>query len=486
MTIDPAQSIARQIPPSVTLAVELIPIDTLVLGSRQVRTRTKSMIEAMAACILQFGFLIPVIIDADNRIICGKGRVQAARLLGMTEVPCIRITHLSEAERRVFAIAENQLGQLAGWDNETLKLELQELSGMDLSFSLELTGFSSAKIDSIMFSGDSGDSGDRSENAIPALPDRITSRIGDLWQLGNGRLLCGDATEAASFARLLGGEKVRCVFTDVPYNVPIAGHVTSGGKHGEFVMASGEMSDDEFTGFSTQVMVRARENLIDGGLLYYCIDHRHLEHTLAAASAAELERLNLIVWDKKAGGMGSFYRSRHELIFLFRKPGASHVNRVELGKHGRDRSNVWTYEGVNGFGAAKAKAREMHPTVKPLALVRDAILDCTAKGDAVLDLFSGSGTTLIAAEQVGRRGFATELDPRYVDVGVIRWQEFTGLEARLASTGQTFREVRAERACVSEASASEPVSPQEGAASPPAGINALPAPRVRIRTRLAA
>ncbi|MBX9708668.1 MAG: ParB N-terminal domain-containing protein [Caulobacteraceae bacterium] len=482
MTIDPAQTIARQIPPSVTLAVELVAIVALVLG-RQLRIHTKSMIEAMAACIRQFGFLIPVLIDAENRVICGKGRVEAARLLGMTEVPCIRITHLSEAERRVFAIAENQLGQLAGWDNETLKLELQELSGMDLSFSLELTGFSSAKIDSIIFGGDSGD---RSENAIPALPDQITSRMGDLWQLGNGRLLCGDATEPASFARLLGGEKVRCVFTDPPYNVAIAGHVTSGGKHGEFVMASGEMSDDEFTGFSTKGMARAAENLIDGGLLYWCIDHRHVEHTLAAASAAELERLNLIVWDKKAGGMGSFYRSRHELIFLFRKPGASHVNRVELGKHGRDRSNVWTYEGVNGFGPAKAKAREMHPTVKPLALVRDAILDCTAKGDAVLDLFSGSGTTLIAAEQIGRRGFATELDPCYVDVGVIRWQEFTGREARLASTGQTFREVRAERASVSEASVSEPVSPQEEAASPPAGINAVAAPRVRVRTRLAA
>ena len=219
---------------------------------------------------------------------------------------------------------------------------------MDLSFSLELTGFSSAKIDSIIFGGESGD---RSENAIPALPDQVVSRVGDLWQLGDSRLLCADATDPASFEHLLAGEKVRVVFTDPPYNVAIAGHVTSGGKHGEFVMASGEMTDDEFTGFSTKVMLRARENLIDGGLLYYCMDHRHMEHTLDAASAAELERLNLIVWDKKAGGMGSFYRSRHELIFLFRKPGASHLNRVELGKHGRDRSNVWTYEGVNGFGA---------------------------------------------------------------------------------------------------------------------------------------
>lgn len=478
MPNDPARSIAQQIPPSLRLAVEDLPIASLVLGSRQLRIRKKSVIEAMAASILQFGLVIPVTIDADNRIICGKGRVEAARLLGMTQVPCIRITHLSEAERRVFAIAENQLGQLAGWDQETLKIELQELSGMDLSFSLELTGFSLAKIDSIIFGGESGDC---SENAIPALPDQVVSRVGDLWQLGEGRLLCGDATDPVSFETLLCGEKVRVIFTDPPYNVAIAGHVTSGGKHGEFVMASGEMTDDEFTGFSTKVMQRASENLIDGGLLYYCMDHRHLEHTLAAAAAAKLDRLNLIVWDKKAGGMGSFYRSRHELIFLLRKPGASHLNRVELGKHGRDRSNVWTYEGVNGFGAAKAKAREMHPTVKPFALVRDAILDCTAKGDAVLDLFSGSGTTIVAAESVGRRGFATELDPRYVDVGVIRWQEFTGREARLASTGQTFREVRAERARLSTPS---PALVDE--AAPSAEIFTLPAPRVRVRTRLAA
>lgn len=466
MSTDPAQSIAQQIPPSIRLAVEVLSIATLVLGSRQLRIRKKSVLEVMGASIRQFGFLIPVIIDAENRIICGKGRVQAARLVGMTDVPCIRITHLSDAERRVFAIAENQIGQLAGWDQETLKIELKELAGMDLSFSLELTGFSAPKIDSIIFAGESGDA---RENAIPALTDEIVSRIGDLWELGESRLLCGDATTAESFETLLAGEKVRVVFTDPPYNVAVAGHVTSGGMHGEFVMASGEMSDGEFTEFSTKTMRRASENLIDGGLLYYCMDHRHLEHTLAAAKAVGLERLNLIVWDKQAGGIGSFYRSRHELIFLFRKPGASHLNRVELGRHGRNRSNVWTYEGVNGFGAAKAKAREMHPTVKPLGLVRDAIMDCTAKGDAVLDLFSGSGTTIIASEQAGRRGFATELDPRYVDVGVVRWQEFTGREARLASTGQTFREVRTERH-----------------ARPSAEIIPLPERRVRVRTRIAA
>jgi DNA modification methylase len=430
----------------------------------------------MAASISQFGFINPVLIDEDNNIICGKGRVAAARLLGMTEVPCIRVTHLTEAEKRTLAITENQLGQLAGWDQETLRIELTELSGMDLGFSLELTGFSSAKIDAIIFGGDGAD---RKGDAIPALADKVVSRVGDLWHLGDSRLLCADATVAESFQVLLAGKPARVVFTDPPYNVAVAGHVTSGGHHGEFVMASGEMSDDEFTEFSTKVMARAKENLIDGGLIYYCMDHRHMEHTLAAAKATSLERLNLLVWDKKAGGMGSFYRSRHELIFLFRKPGASHLNRGELGKHGRDRSNVWTYEGVNGFGAAKAKAREMHPTVKPLGLVRDAILDSTEKGDAVLDLFSGSGTTIIAAESVGRRGFATELDPRYVDVGVVRWQEFTGREARLASTGQTYREVQAERA-LTPAPTAAPTDIHT------AQIITLPEPRVRVRTRLAA
>jgi DNA modification methylase len=468
MTIDPAQTIAQNLPPALSLVVELMLITSLGLGNRQLRRRNKKALDAMAASIRQFGFLIPVIIDAEDRIICGRGRVQAARLLGMTEVPCIRVTHLTEAELRIFAIAENQLGLLAGWDTETLRIELQELSGMTLDFSLELTGFSAAKIDTIIFSGD-GD-GNRPD-AIPQLSEEVVSRVGDLWLLGDQRLLCGDATDPESFQVLLGNQQVRTIFTDAPYNVRIAGHVTSGGQHGEFVMASGEMSKDEFTAFLTKIMKRCFERLVEGGLLYFCMDWRSMDNTLSSAQSVGLDLVNLICWDKRSGGMGSFYRSRHELIFLFRKPGAPHRNRVELGKHGRDRSNVWTYDGVNGFGAGKANDREMHPTVKPFALVRDALLDSTAKGDPVLDLFSGSGTTLVAAEQCSRRGFATELDPRYVDVGVLRWEGFTGREARLASTGKTFREVRAERQAAASQAIQAPIPV------------ALPEPRVRVRVR---
>jgi len=464
-----------QLPPSITLAVEEMAIDRLAPLSRKLRIHKKATIASMAAAIRQFGFLVPVLINAEDKIVSGNGRLEAARTLGMQTVPCIRISHLDDNALRVFAIAENQLGQLAGWDSETLKIELQELSQVDLGFSLELTGFSSARIDSLILGGDtaSGD-GDR----IPEVQQEPVSRLGDLWVLGDQRLYCGDATAQASFETLMGGERARVVITDPPYNVAIDGHVTGGGKHGEFVMASGEMSDEEFTAFLTQVLARISDCLIEGGLAYFAMDWRHAFHTLKAAEATGFELLNLIVWDKTAGGMGSFYRSRHELFFLFRKPGASHLNRVELGAHGRNRANVWTYEGVNGFGAAKAKAREMHPTVKPLALIRDAILDSTARGDVVLDLFSGSGTTLIAAEQSRRRGRATELDPRYVDVGVIRWQEFTGQEARLAATGQTFREVRAERRASNVVSMQPPPEPQAAGAPPPA--------RVRHRTRLAA
>lgn len=449
------------------VSIEYVSTDQLAPFARKLRIHKKKDIAALAGAIQTFGFLVPVLIDQDAKIVSGSGRVEAARQLGMAQVPCIRVTHLNADTLRVFRIAENQLGLLAGWDNEALGLELQDLSGIDLGFSLEITGFSAAKIDSLILQGDNG-----GENAdvLPDVPVEPVSELGDLWLLGEHRLLCADATKPESMSALLEGEPVRVVVTDPPYNVEVAGHITGSGKHAEFVMASGEMTEDEFTVFLTKVLKQVRDTLVDGGLCYFCMDWRHMANTLAAAASAGMELLNLIVWDKTAGGMGSFYRSRHELIFLFRKPGASHLNRVELGKHGRNRANVWTYEGVNGFGAAKAKAREMHPTVKPMALIRDAILDSSGRGDVVMDLFSGSGTTLIAAEQSRRRGRATELDPRYVDVGVLRWQDYTGQEARLASTGLTFREVRAQRQ-------------KERQAAALARITATPAPLPPARER---
>lgn len=476
VSAQPARLGAPELPFDLQLVIEHLPIADLAAGGRKLRLHKKQDITALANAIRTFGFLAPVIIDRNNKIVSGNGRIEAARQLGMTHVPCIRASHLDAAKLKAFRIAENQLSQLAGWDTEALGLELKELSNLKLDFSLEVTGFSAAKIDSLILEGDRG-----GENAdvSPDRPISPVSRLGDLWLLGDHRLYCGDATDPGSFDVLLRGEQVRTVFTDPPYNVAVDGHITGSGHHGEFVMASGEMTDDEFTAFSVKAMARASDHLMPGGLLYWCMDHRHIANTIAAASATQMEMLNLIIWDKVTGGMGSFYRSRHELIFLFRKAGGSHLNRVELGKHGRNRANVWAYEGVNGFGAKKAKAREMHPTVKPMAMVRDALLDSSARGDVVLDLFSGSGTTIIAAEQSRRQGRATELDPGYVDVGVIRWQDYTGFEARLASSGKTFREVRAER---QQTALTLAVSNPDR----PAKTAVLPAARVRTRVRAAA
>lgn len=439
------------------------PIETLIAFGRKSRVHSRQQIGQIAESIRVFGFNDPVLIDENGKVLSGNARVEAARLLTWTTIPCVQASHMTAAQKRAYVIAENRLGELASWDNDVLRLEFEELIEIKTDFSLEVIGFTEPQIDTILLAGQGGS--ERGDKTPPA-PDTPVSQVGDLWLLGDHRLICGDATDPDVIGRLMDGVEARSVFTDAPYNVPVAGHITSSGQHGEFVMASGEMTDPEFTDFLTRVLTRILEALTPGGLAYFCMDWRHAKHTFDAAEATGSELLNIIIWDKTAGGMGSFYRSRHELIFLFRKPGAGHTNRVQLGSNGRNRANVWAYDGVNGFGKSKAKTRELHPTVKPLALVRDAILDSSARGDAVLDLFSGSGTTLIAAEQSGRRGHASELDPRYIDVGIIRWQDFTGRQARLAATGQTFEEARAERLAQHS--------------------NVLSLPPARVRTRLAA
>ena len=424
------------------LRLQSVPITSLKAYGRKARLHTRDQIQKLAESIRTFGFSVPILVDDDERILAGHARLEAARLVGMTHVPVVVLSHLNPAQKRAFILAENRLAELAGWDRDALRVELEEITALDIDFNVAVIGFNEAEIDAIVLGGvGNGEQG----NDTPEAPHLPVSAQGDLWLLGEQRLFCGDALDPSSVARVLQGDVARVDFTDPPYNVPIAGHVTSNRSHGEFVMASGEMSDDEFIAFLASTLDRIVEALAPGGLAYVCMDWRHLRHVLAASEGKGLELLNLIVWDKKTGGMGSFYRSRHELIFLMKKSGEKHTNRVELGRNGRDRANVWAYEGVGGFGAQKAKAREMHPTVKPLALVRDAILDSTARGDVVLDLFSGSGTTLIAAHESRRRGRAIELDPKYADVAVIRWQDFSGCEARLAETGETFLEVRNRR-----------------------------------------
>jgi DNA modification methylase len=421
---------------SLDLHIEHRPVAALKPAGRNARYNSKRQLAGIEASIRQFGFVSPVLIDAKGRLLAGVARVEVARRLGMTTVPAVVIDHLTPQEQRAFVLADNRLAELGGWNKEVLQLELDELAQLDLDFSIEVTGFSLPEIEAIRFGVGGADPGD---DDVPAPQETVVSQLGDVWRLGQHRLIVGSATEPATLERLLAGDQVRSVFTDPPYNVPVRGHVTSSKAHGEFVEGSGEMTDAEFTEFLTKVLQQSANALVDGGIGYVCMDWRHMKHVLDAAEAAGLTQINHCVWDKGTPGMGSLYRSQHELIFVLKKGKAAHLNAVELGRNGRNRSNVWSYPGVSGFGADKAREREMHPTVKPLALVNDALLDCTKKGDLVLDLFGGSGTTLIAAEKAGRRCRMVELDPKYADVIIRRWEGFTGQEAVHDTLGETFR-----------------------------------------------
>lgn len=412
------------------------------------RTHSKKQLEQIAASLLRFGFTNPILIDDDDGIIAGHGRVEAARLIDLTEVPTVRLANMSEADRRAYVIADNKLAENAGWDLDLLGSEFKYLSELDFDLDLSLTGFEFAEIDGLI----SEASLEReAPDPADALPKQVSgpaiTQPGDIWEIGSHRLICGDALAPETYAALLGVEKAAMIFSDPPYNVPIDGHVSGLGKvrHREFPMASGEMSSEEFTSFLANVFCLLAKHSVDGAIHFQCMDWRHAKEMLAAGAVGYHELKNLCVWAKTNAGMGSLYRSAHELVFLFKSGTAPHVNNVELGKHGRYRTNIWSYAGANGFGASRDQDLAMHPTVKPVALIADAILDCSRRTDIVLDPFCGSGTTLVAAQKTGRRGYGIELDPLYCDTIVRRMRDTYKLEAVLAGDGRIFDEVSAER-----------------------------------------
>ena len=426
----------------------LVPITKLRPYERNARTHSRRQVRKIAASIERFGFVNPVLIDQDDMIIAGHGRVAAAKLLGWIEVPALRIEHLSEAEKRAYILADNRLAEEAGWDQEMLAIELQGL--IEIDFTVELAGFDTAEVDRILDGRAETDAPEQNiEDEVPPLPAEgsAVTRPGDLWELGSHRLLCADATVADSYDRLLGEDRAAMIFTDPPYNVAIAGHVSGLGKvrHREFAMASGEMTSDQFRTFLQTVFCHMASHSVDGAIHFVCMDWRHMSETLAAGSGAYSELKNLCVWVKSNGGMGTFYRSRHELVFAFKSGTAPHINNFELGQTGRYRTNVWAYAGVNSFGHERDSSLAMHPTVKPVALVADAIKDCSRRRHIVLDPFGGSGTTLISAEKTGRRARLLELDPLYCDTIIRRWQGVTGKHARLAVSGATYDTVADQR-----------------------------------------
>ena len=436
-------------PATGTPQIEVRKIQSLRPYPGNARTHSKKQVRQIASSIQRFGFTNPVLISDDDEIIAGHGRVIAAKELGLATVPTLKLSHLSPAERRAYVLADNKLALNAGWDNETLAIELQAL--IDIDFDLSLTGFSLAEVDLVLDqAGESNPEEVAPADVVPEPPSSTVSRLGDLWLLGRHRLLCGDARSAADYRLLLGEEKPDLIFTDPPYNVRIDGNVCGLGsvRHREFAMASGEMSREQFTAFLTQTLSNMASVCRDGAIAFVCMDWRHMSELLEAGASAFTELKNLCVWNKTNGGMGTFYRSKHELIFVFKVGTGPHTNSFGLGETGRYRTNVWDHAGVSSMTATRSEELEMHPTVKPTALVADALRDCTKRGEVVLDAFGGSGTTLIAAETCGRRARVIEYDPRYCDTIIGRWQRLTGKQAKLADGGETFEDVQEQRGSV--------------------------------------
>jgi hypothetical protein len=416
----------------------------LIPNAGNPRHHSPKQIRQIAKSIETFGFLVPVLADDQNRVIAGHGRLLGALRLGMTAVPVINLSHLSEAQKRAYLIADNQLALNASWDERLLTEQFAALAAVDLDFSLDVTGFEIETIDLLVRGDQQVDGPDPDDAPVKAGP--AVSRAGDVWLLGEHRLLCGDALNPASYEILMQGRRAALVVCDCPFNLPVHGFVSGGGKvrHREFAHASGEMSSAQFTQFLTSAFVLLSEHAADGSLHYHFIDWRHQRELMDAGDAAYTELKNLCIWAKTNGGQGSMYRSAHELVYVYKSGSGPHQNHINLGANGRYRTNVWTYAGANTF-AKKGEEKDLlqlHPTVKPIRLIADIVLDASSPRDIVLDAFAGSGTIFLAAERTGRIGYGIEIDPQYCDVAVRRWERKAGRSARHATLPLTFSEVQ--------------------------------------------
>lgn len=415
---------------------------------RNARKHSKKQVRQIADSIKKFGFNNAILLTGTNEVIAGHGRLEAAKLLGMETVPTVCIDHLSEAERRAYILADNKLALNANWDTAMLGFELEDLSSQ--GFDLTTAGFSLAEIDfsiSAAIKADP-DTPEGTGDEVPELRTTAVTQLGDVWILGNHRLICGDACNPQDYEKLLVDERVDLVFTDPPFGCKINGHVSGLGKrkHREFVGGtSSGMSEEALTSFLSSSLSCASALCRDGAIAFVFMDFRGIGSLLTAGKAAFTEFKQLCVWNKTNGGMGAFYRSKYELVFVFKVGTAPHVNTFGLGETGRYRTNVWDYAGINSFGADRDEEHERHPTPKPVALVADAIQDCSLRGQVVLDPFGGSGSTLIAAESCGRSARLIELDPLYCDVIVRRFEQYTGKTAVLEATGASFEETADER-----------------------------------------
>ena len=429
-------------------SITWVEVSKLKPAPRNARTHSAKQVDQIAQSITAFGFINPIVVDSDCVVVAGHGRMAAAQKLGLTELPCISVGDLSTGQLKAFAIADNKIALNAGWDYEILAESIDELIQLDVD--TDLTGFEQFEVDAIMFEASEASiavTAPEDDHPQRPGPNEIVVRRGDVWTLGRHRMVCGDAKSAFDVAQLMGNDVAVMAFIDPPYNVPIGGHVSGMGRvqHREFAEASGEMSCCQFTEFLTSSFSALANVCQNGAIVYACMDWRHLPEILAAGDAVFTEHKNICVWSKTNAGMGTFYRSQHEMVTVWKVGDAPHINNFGLGDKGRYRTNVWTYPGVNTFKRDRMEELNWHPTVKPVALVADAIRDVSNRGDIVLDTFGGSGTTLIAAEKTGRVARLIELDPAYCDVTIKRWQRMTGKSATLEATWQSFETVERER-----------------------------------------
>jgi len=420
-------------------------VTELILDSRNPRQHSQRQVNQLADSIREFGFVMPVVVDGRGQVVIGHGRVLAAKKLRMPRIPVVEIRHLSVAQLKALRIADNKLAQNAHWDERLLGESLLELKELDRDFDLSITGFSLPEIDLAIqkLSETAVEDGDfaSSETGVQVC------QVGDVWELGGHHVQCGDATSEAAFEKLMADGRAGVVFVDPPYNLRIDGHVSGNGKvrHREFAQGSGELSREEFIRFLTGACTLLKNYSKNGAIHFVCIDWKHVDELLAAGREVYTELKNIVAWVKSTAGLGSLYRSQHELICVFKSGTGRHVNNIELGKNGRHRTNVWEYDSAGTQARKGNNVLELHPTVKPIELVMDALLDCSNRGDIVLDSFLGSGTTLLAAERTGRICRGIELDPMYVDTAIRRWQNLTGQDAVRISDGKPFREVESEK-----------------------------------------
>jgi DNA modification methylase len=427
------------------LEIEYINLSQLRPDPNNPRRHSSKQIQQIANSVRAFGWNVPLSIDEDGKVITGHGRLEAAKVLGLKAIPAIRLEHLSPAQRMAFALADNKLTENSTWDDQLVGERFKSFAEGELDFNLEDTGFETSEIDMRIESLESAPASEPDPADELPEPGQPITQPGDAWRLGKHQVFCGNALLSSTYSELLGNRRAAAVFADPPYNVPIDGHASGLGKkrHRDFAMGCGEMTESEFTDFLCTTCRHSANHSLDGSLHYLCMDWRHMGEVLKAGSEVYDELKNVCVWAKDVAGMGSFYRSQHEMVFVFKHGKASHRNNIQLGQFGRYRTNLWRYPAANSFSRSSAEGNllALHPTVKPAAMVADAIMDCTARGDIVLDPFLGSGTTIVAAERTGRICLGIEIDPIYVDTAIRRWQRFTGLKAIHFESGRNFAEI---------------------------------------------